>query len=75
MLDYRAVQVTASDTARAALLADGTVLIFTGEGDSLQTYTNNCGALSIDATDKWIIACLANGDVNIWLAQAGGALI
>ncbi|MDD2598572.1 MAG: hypothetical protein PHO37_05035 [Kiritimatiellae bacterium] len=38
-MDCHAVQVTASDSARAALLKDGTVLIFTGDGASLQSIT------------------------------------
>ncbi|MDD2598336.1 MAG: hypothetical protein PHO37_03800 [Kiritimatiellae bacterium] len=37
-MDCHALQVTASDSARAALLKDGTGLIFTGDGASLQSY-------------------------------------
>ncbi len=74
MLGRRAVQAVASETARAALLADGKVLIFTGDGPSLTVNEYNCGAVSIDASDKWIIACLADGNVNIWLVKPSGAI-
>jgi hypothetical protein len=67
-----AVQVMASDTARAARLKDGRVLIFTGSSTNMLAYTNDCGAAKIDATDTWIAACLTNGNVKIWREVAGG---
>jgi RHS repeat-associated protein len=70
--DLRVAQVTASDTARAARLKDGRVLIFTGSGTNVLAYTNNCGATKIDATDSWIAAILTNGNVKVWREVAGG---
>ena len=66
-----AVQVTASDTIRAARLEDRKVLVFTGVGSGLKAYTNDCGAAKIDTTDSWIAACLTNGNVKIWREVAG----
>ena len=74
LLDADAIQVTASDTARAALLSDGKVLIFTGDGANLQTYTNDVDAVAIDATEKWIIARLSTGAVKVWRELSGGGL-
>ncbi len=67
-----AAQVTASDTARAARLTDGRVIIFTGSSTNMLVYTNDCGAATIDATDSWIAATLTNGNVKIWREVAGG---
>lgn len=70
-----ATKVTATDTARAALLKNGKVMIFTGEGASLQTFTYNINAVDIDSTDKWVLALLSNGDVYIFVEQSGGVII
>ena len=67
-----AVQVTASDTARAARQKDGRVLIFTGSNKNMRVYTNDCGAAKIDATDAWTAAMLTNGNVKIWREVSGG---
>ena len=67
-------QVTASDTARAALLKDGSVIVFTGSGSGLKAYSNDCGAVKIDATESWIAALTAAGRVTVWREMAGGIL-
>jgi alpha-tubulin suppressor-like RCC1 family protein len=69
-----AEQVTASDTLRAARLRDGSLVIFTGTGAALQSYTTNCAALEIDATEAWIAARCANGRVLIG-RESGGTVV
>jgi len=71
-LDIMVAQVTASDTARAARLKDGQVIIFTGSCTNMLAYTNDCGAAKIDATESWIAAVLTNGNVKIWREVNGG---
>ncbi len=61
-------QVTATDTARAALLTDGKVIVFAGSGSGLKTYTNDCGGVEVDATESWIAARTADGRVAVWPA-------
>ena len=67
-------QVTASDTARAALLTDGRVIVFTGSGSGLKACTNDCGAIEIDATESWIAAITEAKRVTVWREMAGGSL-
>jgi hypothetical protein len=71
--NLQVAQVTASDTARAARLKDGQVIIFTGSCTNMLAYTNDCGAAKIDATESWIAAVLTNGNVKVW-REVNGAL-
>jgi hypothetical protein len=66
--------VTSSDTLRAALLADGRVLIFKGAEANLSTNLMDCCASRIEASDKWIIALLDGGDVRVWREDGAGGI-
>ena len=74
LLGCKAVQVTASDTARAALLSDGRVIVFASSGSGLKAYTNNdCVAVEIDATESWIAARTSAGRVSVWPAATNSS--
>lgn len=68
-------RVTASDSMRAALLDGGRVIIFTGSDKTLKAFTNDCGAVEIDATESWIAARTSSGRLLVWWTVAGGVSI
>ncbi|MDX9795012.1 MAG: hypothetical protein RBU24_16020, partial [Kiritimatiellia bacterium] len=61
--EFTPLDVTASDTLRAARLVDGRLLVFQPAGGLIRVFTNDWAAAEMDATESWIVARLSDGTV------------